>query len=323
MREDKRFAERTRVLKSDEVLKKFFLVYEGTETEAIYFAEMLLRREDIGISPLIELIPLIRSFSEEGWSNPKKILDRVIENINEKAGNRITYDSLMNRIMDYFDEAKIITGSKVLANRIWDTMHCICSERLHKKSDDEVEDLQGSCDIILRELESEYEIINIVEGLSEIISNGGLTYEEGFDRICLIVDRDRESFVSNPKNNQYEYVMNKCSEKGFYLCVTNPCFEFWLLLHFDEVFDLDKERLLENPKVTAKRRYAEDELRKISPGYRKNKYDAGKFMQRIDRAIENEKGFCEDLEGLEHSVGSNLGKLIEVMRKDNAETLYM
>lgn len=156
MREDRRFAERTRVLNSDEALKKFFLVYEGTETEAIYFDEMLLCRENIGISPLIELIPLVRSFSEE----------------------------------------------------------------------------------------------------------------------------------------------------GFFLCVTNPCFEFWLLLHFDGVFDLDKAKLLENPKVTSKRRYAEDELRKISPGYRKNRYDAKKFMKRINKAIENEKSFCEDLEGLEYSVGS-------------------
>lgn len=323
MREDRRFAERTRVLKSDEVLKKFFLVYEGTETEAIYFDEMLLCRENIGISPLIELIPLVRSFSEEGWSNPKKILDRVIENINEKAENRITYDSLMNRIMDYFEETKMVTASKVLANQIWDTMKCICDEKLNKEMTDEVENLQESCDVILRGLESKYKIINIVEDLSEIISSGGLTYEEGFDRICLIVDRDRESFVSNPENNQYEYVMDKCREKGFFLCVTNPCFEFWLLLHFDGVFDLDKAKLLENPKVTSKRRYAEDELRKISPGYRKNRYDAKKFMKRINKAIENEKSFCEDLEGLEYSVGSNLGKLIEVMRKENTENLYM
>ena len=59
MREDKRFAERTKVLKSDEALKKFFLVYEGTVTEAIYFEKLFLRREYIGINPLIELIPLV------------------------------------------------------------------------------------------------------------------------------------------------------------------------------------------------------------------------------------------------------------------------
>ena len=77
MRENRTFAERTKVLKTDEANKKYFLVYEGSDTEVIYFDAIRSLREDIGINPLIELIPIIRSFSEEGWSNPKKILDRI------------------------------------------------------------------------------------------------------------------------------------------------------------------------------------------------------------------------------------------------------
>ena len=94
-----------------------------------------------------------------------------------------------------------------------------------------------------------------------------------------------------------------------------PCFEFWLLLHFDEVFQLDKQKLLDNPKVTAKRRYAENELRRIYPGYSKTRYYAEPFVRDIDKAIENEKEFCEDIEELKDSVGSNIGKLICEMRK--------
>ena len=37
MRERRTFAERTKVLKSDEGKRKFFLVYEGASTEEIYF----------------------------------------------------------------------------------------------------------------------------------------------------------------------------------------------------------------------------------------------------------------------------------------------
>lgn len=37
MRESRTFAERTKVLKSDEAIKKYFLVYEGKDTEVIYF----------------------------------------------------------------------------------------------------------------------------------------------------------------------------------------------------------------------------------------------------------------------------------------------
>lgn len=314
MRERRTFAERTKVLKSDEAIKKYFLVYEGSDTEVIYFDAIRSLREDIGINPLIELIPVIRSFSEEGWSNPKKILNRVIENLRESKEQVMSYESLLNRIMDYLYETKVITTSKVLARNIWKTMKKTCDERLNKTLDNVVEDIESTCNILIGVLQEEYQVVNIVEDISEIIKDGGLTYEEGFDQICFIVDRDKDSFVSMPENNQYKYVLDKCRKMGFQLCVTNPCFEFWLLLHFDEVFTLDKEKLLDNSKVTVKRRYAENELRKILPGYNKSSYHAEMLVKEIDKAIENEKKFCEDIEELECSVGSNIGMLITRMR---------
>ena len=175
MRESRTFAERAKVLKSDEARKKYFLVYEGSDTEVIYFDAICALREDIGISPLIELIPIIRSFSEEGWSNPKKILDRVIENLQE-----------------------------------------ICSEQLQKSLYDKVDDIENSCKKVLDALKNQYEVVNIVGDISGIIREGGLTYEEGFDQICLIVDRDRESFLLKPENNQYKYVLDKCREMNFF-----------------------------------------------------------------------------------------------------------
>ena len=175
MRESRTFAERAKVLKSDEARKKYFLVYEGSDTEVIYFDAICALREDIGISPLIELIPIIRSFSEEGWSNPKKILDRVIENLQE-----------------------------------------ICSEQLQKSLYDKVDDIENSCKKVLDALKNQYEVVNIVGDISGIIREGGLTYEEGFDQICLVVDRDRESFLSKPENNQYKYVLDKCREMNFF-----------------------------------------------------------------------------------------------------------
>lgn len=316
MRESRTFAERTKVLKSDEAVKKYFLIYEGSDTEVIYFDAVRTMRESIGINPLIELIPIIRSFSEEGWSNPKKILDRVIENLRESKEQFISYESLLNRIMDYLYETKVITTSKVLARNIWKTMLQTCDKKLKKSTEDRVDNVETSCKILIEDLREEYEVVNIVEDISEIIKDSGLTYEEGFDQICLIVDRDKDSFISTPENNQYKYVLDKCNEMGFQFCVTNPCFEFWLLLHFDEVFELDEEKLLNNSKVTAKRRYAENELRKIWPGYNKSSYHSEKLVENIDKAIENEKKFCEDIEKLENSVGSNIGRLVQRMRQN-------
>ena len=307
MRESRTFAERTKFLKSDEALKKYFLVYEGSDTELIYFDAVNSMRENIGINPLIELIPIIRSYSEEGWSNPKKILDRIIENLEESKAERISYETLLNRMMDYFYETKVITTSKVLAKNMWKTMVHVCAEKLQKSLQAEVEDIETDCNAILELLKQEYDVTHVVSDISDIIKDGGLTYAEGFDQICLIIDRDKESFLATPENNQYGYVVEKCKEKGFQLCITNPCFEFWLLLHFDEVF--------ENPKVTSKRRYAEQKLRIIYPKYKKSSYQAEELVGDIDKAIQNEKEFCEDVVGLENSVGSNIGRLIEKMRE--------
>ena len=283
MRERRTFAERTKVLKSDEGKRKFFLVYEGASTEEIYFNAL----DNSGVytdkNPLIELVPLIRSYSEDGWSNPKKILDRVIANLEEEKTGWITYESLLNRIMEYLNEQHILTTSKVQAKAIWNILETCCTKVLQKTLREDVEDIAKDCDILIKYLNKESEVVNIVTDISDIIkSTSSITYDENIDKICLYV--------------------------------TNPCFEFWLLLHFDEVFCLDRDKLLENPQITSKRRYTEYELRKLLPGYTKSKYNVEALMSRVDKAVQNEKKFCEDIVKLEYEAGSNVGRLIEELK---------
>lgn len=108
MREKRTFAERTKVLKSDEVKKKYFLVFEGSDTEVIYFDMVNSMKAEIGLNSLIELVPIIRSFSEEGWSNPKKILDRIIKDLEEDDSGKISIETFLNWIMDYLRETDSI-----------------------------------------------------------------------------------------------------------------------------------------------------------------------------------------------------------------------
>lgn len=317
MREKRTFAERTKILKSDETRRKFFLVYEGASTEVLYFDALLDSGNDVEMNPLIELVPLIRSYSEDGWSNPKKILDRVIANLEEEKTGQITYESLLNRIMGYLYDQNILTTSKVQAHAIWEILKTGCTRILEKSLSQDVDNIEKDCNALIKYLNHESDVVNIVTDVSDIIKSTNITYDEGFDKICFIVDRDRESFLAEPDNNQYEYVRKTCKKKGFGFYVSNPCFEFWLLLHFDEVFQLDKDMLLENPKVTTKRRYTEQELRKLLPGYSKGKYNADLLMNRVDKAVRNAKEFCEDNEKLECELGSNVGVLVGKLVLDN------
>ncbi len=34
---------------------------------------------------------------------------------------------------------------------------------------------------------------------------------------------------------QYDYVLEQCNIRKYGFYITNPCFEFWLLMHFDDV----------------------------------------------------------------------------------------
>lgn len=314
MREKRNFAERSRALASKEVFKKYFLVYEGKNTEAIYFDGIIDNRDEIGLNPLIELVPVIRSYSEEGWSNPKKIYDRMAQNLREAEEGIISYETLLNWFMDYFYDEEIIKNNRTAAAVMWDALLNICDEQLHIALSDQVPDVDEACTKIVRCLEKEAEWSNIVNDIPKFIENKAITFDRSLDRIVFIIDRDKDSFVSDPGNDQYQYVLDKCRENGYGFCISNPCFEFWLLMHFDEVADLDKDQLKENPKVSARRRYTEQELRRLLPRYSKAKYSVQVLMKRIEKAILNEKMFCEDEDGLKDHIGSRVGILIEELK---------
>lgn len=310
MRERKSFAERTKVLPSDETRKKYFLVYEGKYTELLYFDAVNELREDIKISPLIELVPIVRSYSEEGWSNPKKIVKRMIQNIEESQSGNITYETLLNWIMDYFQDDGYIANNRVLAASIWKTLVWICQEKLNVTLYENVDDLKEACKAIVGCLEKEMGLENLVKDVTKIINYNDIKFEEGLDKVCFVVDRDKGSFTAS----QYDYVLEQCRKRGFGLYLTNPCFEFWLLLHFDDVVELDQEQLSENPLITAKHRYSEHELRKRMPGYKKSQYDAKQLVKKINNALKNEKNYCENIEKLKDYVGCNIGLLIREMK---------
>lgn len=315
MREKRDFAKRSGASESREVRKKYFLVFEGKITEEIYFDGVSEHRNEIGINPLIELVPILRSYSEEGWSNPKKILDRMEMNLKEAESGKVSYETLLNWIMEFLDDEGVIYKNRTAAAYVWQILQNICKDVLHTELTDQVDNLDTTCAQIVDSLKEETQWENIINDVPAVIENRAITYDKSIDKICFIIDRDRESFVSTEGNDQYHYVLDVCRKNNYGFYLSNPCFELWLLMHFDEVKKLDPEKLIENTKVSAKRRYTEQELRKLLPGYSKSRYAVEKLIGRIDKAIQNEKAFCEDEEELEHFVGSRVGVLMDELRR--------
>lgn len=117
--------------------------------------------------------------------------------------------------------------------------------------------------------------------------------------MCLIVDRDYDSF----SEEQFDYVKNACEKNKITLCISNPFFEFWLLLHTENVLSYDKNNLNDKTFIT-------DKLKEILGKYSKSNFNAESLIENIHTAIENEKEFCENIECLKNEIGSNVGILI-------------
>lgn len=305
MREKKSFIERTKVKSNDQVNIKYFLVFEGAKTEQIYFDAINTHKSELGINPIIDLVPLVRDYGEVGWSNPQKILDRIVENVAESESGMMTYEILLNRFMDYMMSAKLINGQPQ-CRTYWTLLKWLCEGKLSKDLHDKVDDVNEASNTIMQLLLENSTINGLAENIAEIINTLSFTYDSEIDHICLIVDRDKESFTTT----QYQYVVSTCKRNKFDLFITNPCFEFWLLLHFNDYITLDKAQLLINPNITSMKKYTEYELSKRMK-YKKNKYNADSLVKDLQNAVTNEKNFCEELDSLENTVGSNLGKLFE------------
>ena len=96
----------------------------------------------------------------------------------------------------------------------------------------------------------------ILKQLDERNKKRGLQFD---DELWLIIDRDKQSWTIE----EIAEVAQVCVQKGYYLAVSNPCFELWLLLHIKSLEEYSDDILpefLDNKKVTSSRTRLEREL---------------------------------------------------------------
>jgi len=137
-------------------------------------------------------------------------------------------------------------------------------------------------------------------------------YKHEFDDELWVV-WDRETIDSGRKKN-IEKILPECREKNYNIAMTNPLFEFWLLLHVDDITKYDNETLFLNDWDTPSknRRYIDKELSNIlTNGYNKKNFNRDIVTkENIDKALEQEKIFETKLEEIMDNLGSNIGDLI-------------
>lgn len=138
-------------------------------------------------------------------------------------------------------------------------------------------------------------------------------YRPEVDRVCVVVDVD-----DRPSDVLDEFII-RCRRSGYEPYISNPCFEIWLMMHFEAFDGMDRRGLATNQMVDG-RRFTEVELDRIVRGinpenaYCKTDYDPRMFLHRTAEAISRSYGPCHDPRCLRREVGTNLGMLLEDMR---------
>lgn len=136
------------------------------------------------------------------------------------------------------------------------------------------------------------------------------------DEFWLIVDRDHWETIH--KINFEQLVIDCNKENNFFLAMSNPCFEIWLIMHLKDISEYDQveqAKLLENASVNKKKNHIDivvGDLQGI--GYNKNPVPET-YLPHTRIAIERAKNRNENNEAYPKNLGSHIYKLIEKLLK--------
>jgi len=147
--------------------------------------------------------------------------------------------------------------------------------------------------------------------------------EYGFkisDEFWLIIDRD--DWESIHKLNFDDLVKECKKEENFYLAMSNPCFEIWLVLHLKnltEFTDEEKELIFENAKIGNKN-YIDILVAQLQGGDRgyNKRPNPNIYLPLTKTAIESAKSNDILEEDYPKSIGTHLYKLIEKLIDDES-----
>jgi hypothetical protein len=140
-------------------------------------------------------------------------------------------------------------------------------------------------------------------------------YKSDYDEMWVIWDREKVE----PRKINILKMLPECKAKNYNIAITNPLFEFWLLLHVVNISNYDNKTLYDNVQVNATRKFIDKELSDVlANGYNKKKDKFNKDIVTKDnilKALEQEKLFENELEKIIDTLGSNVGDLINKILK--------
>jgi hypothetical protein len=138
------------------------------------------------------------------------------------------------------------------------------------------------------------------------------------DEFWLIIDRDDWEEIHN---HNFEKLVDDCKkEDNFFLAMSNPCFEIWLILHLKDINEyskFEKQQIILNDKVSNSKNHIDIILGNIQGrGYNKRP-NLRIFLPLTNKAIDRAKELDGQNEDYPKQLGTHIYKLIEkLIRKE-------
>ena len=276
--------------------KKYFIASEGSATEPKYFEKL---NESL-IKENVTVINILRDYANQGHSNPTHVI-KLLQTFIDNSANEVTVGELKNKLSnwDHENPGKIDLDSTFTK---LDEMYKGDNYRIPYKD----------LDSVFMHLFKNEAYEDMAKNFEKYFEAQDVTYSSDVDSLNMVVDRDKDSFTEE----QYDKVVEFCKKNNVNLYVSNPSFELWLYMHFDEFDSENKEDLIINRKMNnSGRRYIEKRLHDAC-GYRKNSLNFKEFEPGIKKAIRREKDLAEDIAKIKNELGTNVGLLVNKMIKE-------
>ena len=261
--------------------KIYFISVEGVATEVEYLQGLSDYRTELGINALVN-IEVLRRKTKDGYSAPEQVIELLEEYLSlREAGNNIfpdIPDEIKNNFSPDFIQLYIETPGSISPKE------------------------RNRFELALRKIGYD---LAYRKYLSKYTSN--------FDEFCILIDRDAGSHSSEDMN----FILQYCKEKKYRCFITNPCFEFWLLLHFSDVYEEYSDQLdliRENKKVSNAHTFVSNELSVKAHHGKKGIAFKEKYLPHIEEAIIRASKFASDNEALITDIGCNIWILIKEMQ---------
>ena len=275
--------DRTQSDKKVKPRKIYFLSVEGNKAEVKYFQGINDNLKAIGINSFVHVEVLKRN-NHDTNSSPNDVIELLEEYLRLRSENEEEQINNIKRILP--------KNFLIKYNDLFIKQYIEDDSQLDKKKKNEF-----SIDLLHLGID-----LNYRKYLKK--------YSNDIDEFCIVIDKDKR----NHSVQMLSECLDKCKRKGYGFYITNPCFEFWLLMHLvdiKKVYSNDLDAILDNKPISNNHTFVSNLLSENTHmGKNVIKFEST-YLNNINKAIEQSKEFETNPEKLIHDkLGTNIGILL-------------